>query len=134
MSFSDYFENKLLNMLFKGVGFLLPDLYLGLADSVIDSSTGDNCGEVNGMGYRREPVGPGTWIVSFKGKITNAIEIVFLPVLEDWGTVTHFALFDSLHRGAGNLLIYGLLEAAWSVSPGGDEPKFEIGDIEITLD
>jgi len=47
------------------------------------------------------------------------------------GTITHFALFDG--ETGGNMLAHGTVNVEKSFTTG-DSPKFNIGDLDITLD
>ena len=49
------------------------------------------------------------------GVVTNDAAVDFDESTQSWGTVTHFAIFDSEAVGSGNLLMYGPLSTARSV-------------------
>jgi hypothetical protein len=49
----------------------------------------------------------------------------------NWGTVTHFGIFDALT--AGNLLFWAALTASKVVNSGDAAPKFLAGALTITL-
>lgn len=50
----------------------------------------------------------------------------------DWGIITHLFIADSATRGAGNLLYYGELTQATTISEN-CMPKFAAGAVSITL-
>ena len=50
----------------------------------------------------------------------------------DWGVITHLFISDSAARGAGNLLYYGALSSATTISEN-CMPKFAKNAISITL-
>ena len=47
--------------------------------------------------------------------MSNTASLSFEESSGDWGTVTHFAIFDSQTVGSGNLLIYGPLSTPRTV-------------------
>lgn len=46
------------------------------------------------------------------GVVTNSQAITFDESTANWGTVTHFVIYDAAERGSGNLLMYGQLSTA----------------------
>ena len=46
------------------------------------------------------------------GVVTNSQAITFDESTANWGTVTHFVIYDTAERGSGNLLMYGQLSTA----------------------
>lgn len=49
------------------------------------------------------------------GVVTNTQAINFEESTANWGTMTHFVIYDSLAVGGGNLLMYGALSTPRSV-------------------
>lgn len=49
------------------------------------------------------------------GCVTNSADINFKESTANWGTVTHFVIYDSSTVGKGNLLMYGALTTARNV-------------------
>lgn len=49
------------------------------------------------------------------GVVTNTATINFEESTANWGTVTHFVIYDALAVGTGNLLMYGELSTPRSV-------------------
>lgn len=136
MSFTNYFENTLLNFIFSAYSFVTPDLYIGLARDTIDTSTGAYCGEVDigaSPEYGRLALSTSYWTTSTIGKVSNQYIIEWPETLTAWGLITHFVLFDAEPVSYGNLIAYGLLSTPWNIEIG-SEPRFDVGDIEITLD
>ena len=79
MSFSNYYENALLNFLFRGEGFLTPTLYLGLVHNVVDSDTGITCDEVDVAFYSRKLATVGFAVASL-GITQNILQFGFLSI------------------------------------------------------
>lgn len=134
-SFSDYAEVALLEHLVGKTSYAVPTVAVGLCTAdPTDAGVGSSCNEVtSGNSYART-VTAGLWeaAASPGGTIQNASDITFPEASGSWGTVTHFALFDSASYGAGNMLAHGDLGASKAIG-NGDTPKFAAGDIDISL-
>lgn len=129
-SFSDYWENKLLDHIFGKGGLTPPVIYLGLSTAgPADDGTG--LAEPSGNGYQRVQTSVADWNVSAGGSLDNAGDIIFPMANGNWGTVTHFALFDA--ATGGNMLAWGTLSQA-KVIDSGVIAKFVVGDLVINLD
>jgi hypothetical protein len=129
-SFSNYWENKLLDYIFGKSSLTLPVIYIGLSITE-PGEDGTALAEPSGNGYQREQTSASDWNVSAGGSLDNAGDIVFPMATGNWGTVTHFALFDAATEG--NMLAYGTLSPA-KVIGSGVIAKFAAGDLVINLD
>jgi len=129
-SFADYWENKILDHLFGKGSYTAPTIYVGLstADPTDDSS---GLSEPSGGSYARVSTVPGDWNVASGGATGNANDITFPEATGNWGTITHFALFDA--ESAGDMLAHGTLSVSKTISSG-DTVKFSAGDLDVTLD
>ena len=87
--------------------------------------------EPTGGGYIRVQTASSDWNTANGGLLDNAADIDFTAATGDWGTLTHFALFDA--GTGGNLLAYGTLTNAKTVSSG-DTVRFAAGELNVTLD
>lgn len=138
MSFSDYLEGRLLDLVFGAVAWTPPaNLYVGLFDAD-PGEDGGGATEVSGAAYARAALinDKTVWSTSAPSgqPVSNQTEIVFPEATGDWAggaPITHFALFDA--AAGGNLMASGALTAAVTVT-GGDRPRFGGGDMTITLD
>lgn len=109
--------------------------YIGLS-STEPAKDGTNFTEPTGGGYKRILIGMSgntiTYLMSAaaNSSSTNPDEIHFNEVLESWGTLTHFGIFDAVT--SGNLLIYNPLETA--ITPSLNSiPMIRAEDLTITL-
>lgn len=130
-SFSDHWENEILDHVFKTGAYTAPtNIYVALCTStVVDSDTGSSVtGEVSGGAYAR--VTCNTWDAASAGATENTGAVTFAQATADWGTITHFALCD--HSSTGNMLAHGALGTAKAIDSG-DTAKFATGDIDVTL-
>ena len=59
------------------------------------------------------------------------MQVDFVTATALWGTITHFQIMDA--AAAGNALFHGSLENS-VVIDSGDTARFQIGDLEITLE
>ena len=134
-SFSNYLEGALLQHIFStssnNNAMVVPDKYVALCTvTVADDQTGTTITEPSGGAYAR--VICQTWDdCSGAGATENSQAITFPQATTDWGKITDFAICDA--ATTGNLLAYGTLTVSKSVQTG-DTPKFDTGDLDITLD
>jgi hypothetical protein len=140
---SDYLENKLADLCFRGQAFTAPaNLFIALhtADPT-DAGTG---AEVSGGSYARVSLaatlanfsgtqGAGTTAASSGtgGQISNNVAITFPAPTANWGTVTHFSIRDLVT--GGNLLVSGALTTARTINSGDAAPSFAAGALTATF-
>jgi hypothetical protein len=129
-SFSDYWEDEVLDHLFGKGDYAPPMIYVGLSKGN-PGDDGADLREPTGNGYTRVPTTEADWNIAAGGVLDNANTITFPSATGNWGTLTHFALFDS--ASAGHLLAHGALAQARTIS-GGDVVTFAANHISVTLD
>ena len=61
----------------------------------------------------------------------NTSDVDFITATADWGTITHFGIFDAVT--SGNLLFHGTLTESRTVNSGG-QAKFLATELQIDLD
>jgi hypothetical protein len=129
-SFADYWENEILDHLFGKGSYTPPTIYVGLsmADPADDAS---GLAEPNGNSYARAATASADWNFASGGMLDNANDITFPEASGNWGTITHFALFDA--ASGGNMLAHGSLSVSKSIGSG-DTAKFAAGDLDVSLD
>ena len=127
--FANYWENKVLNHLFGKGNYSPPTIYLALSTAA-PADDGSGLAEPSGNGYSRVQTSASDWNQASSGSIDNAEDITFPQASGSWGTITHFALFDS--ASGGNLLAYGTLSTPIVINEF-DAARFEAGDIETGL-
>ena len=130
MSFSDYWENAVLDHLFGKAVYSPPaHIYVGLslADPLDD---GSGLSEPTDASYARVETDPADWTASNGGVIENATDITFPVPTGDWGTVTHGCLFDA--ASGGNLLACGSLLVPYEILAGPDAPVIAAAGIVVT--
>lgn len=141
--FSDYVENKVVDLLLRGQTFSPPaTVYVGLSTSACsDSSVGT---EVSGGSYARAAVtsnltnwagtqGAGTTVASSGtgGLTSNNVAIPFATPSAGWGLVTHWFLIDSLAAGT-NILVCKALTVSKTINSG-DTVSFAIASLTLTV-
>lgn len=129
-SFSDYWEDKILDYIFDKASLTPPMIYLGLS-TADPTDDGTSLAEPSGSAYERVQTSAGDWNTASGGSLENASEITFPMATSPWGTMTHFALFDAVI--SGNMLAYGELNPSKLIGSGGIA-KFAIGDLVLSLD
>ena len=123
---SDYLENEILDHIFRNSAYTSPaSVHLALYTAAPSDSGGGT--EVSGNGYAREAI---TFGAASGGTISNTAAVEFTASGGNFGTVTHWGIFDA--STSGNLLAHGALTASRAVNDG-DTLTFAIGDIDISL-
>ncbi len=141
---SDYLENKLVDHLFRAQSFSAPaTLYVALFTSAPSDSGGGT--QVSGGNYARASVtsslanwagtqsaGSTTASSGTGGQTSNNGAITFnAPSGANWGTVTHFGIFDA--ASSGNLLFHGALTASKTINNGDSAPSFQTAQLAVTF-
>jgi len=124
---SDFLENALINATLRNTTYTSPaDVYVGLFTT---DPTDDGSGtEVSGGSYVREIA---TFAAPSNGSSSTNADVQFPQATANWGTVTHFAIFDAL--SGGNMLYHGILTAAKTIETG-DVFKIASGNLTVTLE
>jgi hypothetical protein len=131
---SDYLEGQLRAHIFRTASFTKPAaLYVSLhTGTLTDAGTGT---EVTGGSYARVQRNPSdaNWTAASAtdGITDNAAAITFPPPSANWGTVTHFGIWDA--ATSGNLLVHGALTTPRTINNGDPAPSFAAGVVEITF-
>jgi hypothetical protein len=129
-SFSNYWENKILDHIFGKGNYTPPTIYVGLSTAdPLDNGSG--LAEPLGNGYARTQTSASDWNAASSGVTNNDNEIIFSEATGSWGTITHFALFDT--ATVGNMLCYGALSQSRAIVSG-DKARFAAGDLNVSLD
>jgi hypothetical protein len=129
-SFSNYWENKILDHIFNKASYSAATIYLGLS-TADPGESGSGLAEPSGNGYQRKQTSASDWTSSSGGALSNVNELAFPEATGSWGTITHFALFDT--ASGGNMLAHGALSISKTITAG-DTAKFAAGELDVTLD
>ena len=129
-SFSDHWEDEILDHLFGKGAYTPPTIYVGLS-TADPGDDGTGLSEPSGNGYARKVTAASDWDAASGGAMDNANTIEFAEATGNWGTVTHFALFDA--ATSGNLLAHGSLTQSKTIDDG-DTARFAAGDLDVSLD
>lgn len=124
---SDYLAKKILDEVFTNTNFVPPvTVYVSLhtADPV-----GTGVGEVVGGAYARVASTWGAAVLATHANATTA-DAVFPAATADWGTITHFGVWDAL--AAGNFL-WGAILPTQQLIQNLDTAKFPAGLLTASL-
>lgn len=140
---SDYLENALTDHVFRGLAYSAPaTLYVALLTAAPSDAGGGT--EVTGGSYARVAVTANTsnWnntqgnttgaSTGTDGTIENAVDITFPAPTANWGSVTHWAIYDA--ASGGNLLYHAALTASKTVNNGDAAPSFPAGALTNQID
>lgn len=123
---SNYLENALINATLRNTAYTSPTtVYVGLFTS--DPTDAGSGTEVSGGSYARKAM---AFNAPSNGASTNSGAVEFDQATGNWGTITHFALFDALTTG--NMLYHGALTTS-KVIETGDVFKFATASVSVTL-
>lgn len=113
MGASNYTEDLILQILLNGMAYTpSPSVYLALfTTDPTDVGVGN---EVTGGAYERQQIG---FDAPVNGTTQNSADIWFPVATTDWGTITHFGIYDA--PTGGNLLIHDPWNAAKQIPAGG---------------
>lgn len=132
---SDYLEVQLRKHLLRTGSFTKPTaLYLALwvGDP---TDTGSAGAEVSGGSYARINLAPldANWSApdSTGGTSQNQSDITFPSPTANWGTVTHFAIWDAVT--SGNMLFSGTLGVSRVINSGDTAPVFPSNSVTLTF-
>jgi len=133
MSFSDFLEDELLDHVFGAATYTAPTgVHIGLSTTAPNDDGTNFTEPAQALGYSRAEYSNNktTWSTSSSGSVNNAIALQWGSATGDWGTVSHFGIFDASQDG--NLLAYGTLDTAKSVQ-NSDQAQFAAAQLTITL-
>lgn len=123
---SNYLENALINATLRNTTYTSPStVYAALfTTDPTDAGTGT---EVSGGSYARKAI---TFGAPSNGASTNSAAVEFDQATGNWGTITHFGIYDA--SSSGNLLYHGALTSSKTIETG-DVFKFATSNISVTL-
>ena len=126
---SDYLENKVLDAVFNGATWsTISNVWVALFTGTLSGDTPGT--EVTGGSYARVSTAPADWSAASSGALENSNAITFPAPTANWGTVTHFGIFDA--ATSGNALYYGDLTSSRTINNGDGAPSFAAGALDIT--
>lgn len=141
---SNYLENAIIDMIFRGQTFTPPATLYFAALTTAPNDTGGGV-ECTGGSYARVVVtaslanfagtqGPGsnTQSSGTSGTTSNNVDIQFPSPSANWGTVVAMGVYDA--PTGGNLLCYGAVLPPKVVNGGDLPPKFSVGQWVFQLD
>lgn len=134
-AFSDYYENKILDHMIRGVAFTVPTtVYLALFTANTGLESNSPSAEVSGGSYARVAITLGT--AASAGQIKNTADITFTTASANWGTVTSVAVVDHLTNTTWgtnvNVLMWADLSASKTINSG-DTFKILTNDLTLTV-
>jgi hypothetical protein len=127
MSLTNHLEQALLEHLLGVATFAAPTIHVGIGTAG-SGEGGTGLSEPGGGGYAR--VAHGDWSAATGRSAANDASIDFPVADADWGTITHFALFDA--ASAGNMLAYGPLDVPRAIFAG-DQATLPAGEVTLAF-
>ena len=126
---SDYLEVKILDHITGRTAYTKPSaVYLGLSTGD-PTDTGSGSTELSGNNYQRVAV---AFDAAASGATQNTSAIDFLSASGNWGTVSHWHLWDTDGTSsAGNMLIHGAFSASKTIETN-DVLRIAAGDLDLS--
>ena len=130
--FSNSAENKTYDFWFRpGQSVTRPtNIYVALFTAVTDAEAGTGT-EVSGGSYARVEC-TSSFGAPSNGAGDNTSAITFPAPTANWGTVTHWAIFDASSGGNAITAIKALAQSR-VVNNGDAAPSFAIGDLDLAI-
>ena len=123
---SNYLENALVNATLRNTAYTSPaTVYVGLFTT--DPTDAGSGTEVSGGSYVRQSA---TFAAPSDGASSTSADVTFPQATANWGTVTHFGIYDA--STAGNLMYHGALTTSKTIETG-DVFKISSGNLTVTL-
>lgn len=131
MPMSTFLRNELRKHLFRTGSYTKPTVLAISLHTADPGLTGAN--EVAVGAYARVQRDPldANWSAPSDGLTDNVAELVYPTPTANWGTVTHFGIWDALTLG--NFLAGAALTTAKTINNGDPAPKFLVGALDVTL-
>jgi hypothetical protein len=130
--FSDYLENAIINHFFRATPVAGPAaVYLAVSTTdPLDDGSGISEPTAD-PAYIRQAI---TFNIAVTGTARNTTAAITFPTntTANWGTITHYAIFDAAAPGTGNMLMYGQLTTSKLVQIS-DTFTVNINDLEIQV-
>jgi len=126
-SISNYLELELLDHVFSVGAYSQPaSLYVALSTATISDNANGLTEPATTTNYDR--IGAENWDASSGRQIANTNVLSFDQASSSWGTITHYAVCDSL--SGGNMLAHGVLSTSKAVAAG-NTPTIAAREIQI---
>ena len=131
---SDYLEGALQDHTFGIATFTAPATVYVALSTADPTDAGTGIAEPSGGSYARAAVtNNGTNWTRTGGQISNATVITYAQATGDWGSISHFAIYDAVT--GGNMLYYGEVNSGTPVAIlTNDTPEWAIGTLTVTED
>lgn len=139
---SDYLENLVVDHLFRTRTFAKPAaLWVALFTGAPSDAAGGT--EVTGGSYARAQLNPAdaNWTATQGGNVgnstgttgltTNSAALIYAAPTANWGTITHYAIFDA--ATGGNMLIWDAVVNPRTIISGDPAPSFPIGALQLSV-
>lgn len=142
MSFSNTYEEDILDYIFGGVSLTPPSTFYVALLTAAPNEDGTGFSEVTtpgSNGYARaaisRAVGAAGWYAAVQEssvtKLKNQVALTYGPATTNWSAATHFAIMSA--SSGGTMIAWAALSASVTVTTG-NYAKFEANSLVIQLD
>ena len=128
--FSDYYEDKIIDHMLRGVAFTQPaTIYVALFTADTGLEANNPSAEASGGSYAREAV---TLSAASSGTSANSAAVTFTTATGSWGTVSDYFLTTASAEDTGDMLLFGTFDASSPIIAD-DQANIPIGDLDIVM-
>lgn len=133
-SFTDFWENEILDHLFSAATYTAPATIHFWASTTSPGDTGGSKTEPSGNGYTRAAVtnNATNFPAASGGAKANGTAIVWPEATGSWGSISHLGGSDA--GAAGNNLFHGDITGGAVAIAANQILRIPIGDFDVTLD
>lgn len=130
---TNYHENIIMDRSFRGTDAPPAPLTLYVGLHTADPTETGEANEVTAADYARQGVANADW-GGIGSNVENALEVDFGTATSNWGTITHFSIWNGDQATVGaNSLWYAALTTAKPIESG-DRPRFTAGSLTFATD
>lgn len=114
-SLSNYSENELLDHIFNAAYSPVATVYLAISTADIGEAGSGLAEPLTANAYARKAI---SFAAAASRKVTQTGAVTFDTATDSWGTITHWGIYDSGTRAAGNCLAYGAFTSSFAPVAG----------------
>lgn len=128
-SLTNHAEDELLDHVFNAAYSPVATVYLALSTADIGEAGSGLSEPLTANGYARKAI---TFAAAASRKVTQTGAVTFDTATDSWGTITHWGIYDSGTRAAGNCLAYGAFTSSFA-PVSGNAPTIADGTIYVQI-
>jgi len=130
MTFCNFWENEILDHVFGKGAYTPPTIFVALS-TADPTDTALAIAEPFGGSYARVETAGADWAAASGGALSNGNEVTFPEASGDWGTISHFCLFDQARTSHA---ITGVVTGTKTFTVAGDQTLELVAGTLLSVD